>query len=294
MEKLTRIFFIICLVLLSLLPYVAAQQNSSITVSVVYVGTPPNTHANYTEEYSVFATLNGKPLAQTNYNMSFSLSVTALAHPVSVASLQVNFLIFINKVSIEPNYNNLSYLHPKKPPVAPQTLYGTEYTGNFSVAPYFIISPNAPNQTLTNFEGTGTNISVFRVQAYHYSAGSINFNGPVIVMLTKYSLSGVLYNGKYVYDAKSGLLIYSINTTTYNFKVGSPAVPAQVNYTTQVWLTSTNLASINPLGDLQPITPTTVITFPSSTQFVLPYVFIAIVVVMVVVIALLLVFGRRR
>lgn len=292
-KKLSRGFVAILLAslfaLLVSVPVFHAQNDPTTTITkLVYVGTPLGTVANYTEEYRVFVIFNNSVIAYTGYNMSFSVQVSGLSQKDFLGNYyQVNLLISINKVSVLPNYAKLKAL-VKPLPVAGTTVSGSELTGNFSVRPFFIISPNAPNKS--QIIG-GVNFTVYRVSSYQYSQGSIHFNAPAIIMLTQYSpLASTQISGKYVYDAKSGLLLYSTNTTVYNTTVNN--LPAQLKYTTQVWLIGTNLASINPSGSEQPITPNTVIVTHSYS--VLTTAFIVIMVVMVVVIALLLVFGRRR
>jgi hypothetical protein len=293
-KKLTRVFvaLLVCCLFSILIPnvFVTAKNDPTSTLTkLVYVGTPFGTLANYTEEYKVLVTYNHTVIAYAWYNASFSVQINP--DPTKQDQLGnyygVSLSISILKVSASPNYTKSSLSPLLKPlPIQGSILNVKESTGNFSLRPFFIISPNAPSQSQTI---TGVTFTVYRLSSYQYSAGSIRFNAPVIVMLIQYSPTEVLIQGKYIYDAKSGLLLYSSNTTVYNLAIDNK--PAQLNYTTQVWLTGTNLASINPSATLQPLNPTTTIAIPSNT---FPYAFIAVVVIVVVVIALLLVFGRRR
>ncbi|MEM3798865.1 MAG: hypothetical protein QXH56_02095 [Thermoprotei archaeon] len=276
---------------LVLAPNAEGAADTSTTVNM-YVGVPQNATATYTQRL-VYTVLDyNKTIASGGFNDSFTLTPQSYSSSAFGVVTEFPFELRIYNVQVSTNYS--STFAGKSPPIA-TVLYLTEPVFNYSIQPYFIISPLAPsvNYTSSQLSIPNFNISVGRVPSYVYRYGNIDFNGPVIQQTNIYS-PPPSPNGKvtiknfYVYDAKSGLLIYWTNTTLYQLPKN-----AEVNITTTTYLTQTNIVSINPAGDAKPNTPP-VITTPSTNFIQSPVFVVLIIIVVALVILVIAAFARRR
>jgi|SRR5579875_444621 len=272
----------------ALTPSVQGATDSSATTVSIYLGVPQNLTATYTQHFTYVVVDNGKPLIHGGYNDSFTLTPETYSTGPFGAVFEFPFQLNIYSVQVSANYS--SSFAGKNPPIK-TILLGNEYVFNYSVAPYFVISPNAPSHNYTSGQ---LEVSVSRAGSFTYSYGNISFNGPVIEQTSTYqsspSTSGqTIIKNLYVYDAKSGLLIYWTNTTLYLLPEN-----AEVNITSTVYLTQTNLNSINPAGDAKPIPPPTIPPTSSSSFIGSPVFVVLIIVVIALVIVVIAAFARRR
>jgi hypothetical protein len=277
----------------ALTPKAQATTDTSSTTISIYLGVPQNLNATYTQRFVYKASANGKPLTQGGYNDSFTLAPGPYsAGPFGVV-LNFPFRLDIYSVQVSPNFSE--ELAVKSPPNT-GPLFGNENVYNYSISPYFIISPGAQsyNYTSAKLGIPYYNISVSRLTSFKYSYGDISFNGPVIEQTSFYqpppTPSGqTIVKNFYVYDAESGLLIYWTNTTLYLLPGN-----AEVNITSTVYLTQTNLNSINPTGNAQPLPPPTIPKTPSTSFIGSPVFIVLIIIVVALVIVVILAFARKR
>lgn len=262
----------------------------------IYVGVPQNLNATYFEEFRYVVVVNGTPVSESyggsgGFNLSFTLIPQPYATSFGGVVLRFPFQVNVYNVQVSEHYNSTFAL--KRPP-EPTVISGSEYAYNYSMSPYFIISPNAPTRNYTSSELNVPyfNISVIRLSSWSYSYGSISFNGPAIEQITVYQPpptggGSVLVKNVYFYDAKSGLLIYWTNMTLNVLQNNT-----YVNITSNVYLVQTNLNNINPSGNAFPLQPT-LPTKPSGSTFS-PLFIALLVVVVVLVIVVVIAFARRR
>jgi hypothetical protein len=277
----------------ALTPGVQGVTDSSATTLSMYLGVPQNLNATYTQRFTYIALAKGTLITKGGYNDSFILTPQPYSPGAFGAVFEFPFKLNIYSVQVSANYSRS--LAGKNPP-SKTLLFANEYIYNYSIAPYFVISPNAPshNYTSTELKVDYYNVSVSRMASFKYSYGDISFNGPVIEQTSIYqpppsTVGRTIIKNFYVYDAKSGLLIYWTNTTLYLLSGNS-----EVNITSTVYLTKTNLNSINPAGDAKPLAPPTIPPTPSSSFIGNPVFIVLIIIVIALVIVVIAAFARRR
>jgi hypothetical protein len=283
-------------------PSMASSTSTSAIKPPPYVGVPGGANATYFQQYNYNVLVNGSIPIHNGKIISgtvggFNDTLTLVSNTqTSTNALQIffNFELSISNVHVSSHYNSTFAL---KAPPTQTVVFGNEITNNYSLSPYFIISPNAPNATYIHpvpYE----NISVERLPSYTYNYGSIHFDGPVIMQNTVYqeafpSTKGVsIIKNTYVYDAKSGLLIYWTNTTLYLLP-GKQGLNNGLNITSSVYMTQTNINSINPSGNVSPAQSPTIPTSPSSI-LPSPFIVVLIMAVIILVVVVVGVFVRRR
>ncbi len=280
-------------VIFAFTPSAQGATDSSATTVSIYLGVPHNLTATYTQHFTYVVVVKGSIDAQGGYNDSFTLTPQTYSTGPFGAVFEFPFQLNIYSVQVSPKYNQS--FAGKNPPIK-TLLFGTEYVYNYSIAPYFVISPNAPsyNYTSGQLKVSYYNVSVSRVASFKYSYGNISFNGPVIEQTSIYepprsSVGQTIIKNFYVYDAKSGLLIYWTNTTLYLLSGN-----AEVNITSNVYLTQTNLNSINPAGDVKPLAPPTIPPTSQAGFIGSPVFIVLIIIVIALVIVVIAAFARRR
>jgi len=277
--------------LLVVLTLASATFGASASTPPLYVGVPQNASATYFQKLTYVVSVNNTPLERGGFNNTFTLAAEPYSS-VNGVVLTFPFKVDISNVEVSKNYS--STIAGKNPPT-PTVLIGSEYTNNYSIPPYYIISPNAPTRSYSSTQ-LGTpyfNISVVRLPNFSYKYGNVSFDGSAIEQVSVYqppstSQGQLITKNVYFYDAQSGLLMYWTNTTLYLLPKNSV-----VNVTSTVNLVETNLASINPGGDATPVTPT-LPTATASSPFSSPVFIVLIVVVVALVIVVILAFARRR
>lgn len=262
----------------------------------IYVGVPQNLNATYFEEFRYVVVVNGTPVSESYGGFGgFNASLTLIPQPYATSFggvvFQFPFEVNVYNVQVSKHYNSTFAL---KSPPEQTVISGSEYAYNYSLSPYFIISPNAPtrNYTSSQLNVPYFNISVVRLGSWSYSYGGISFNGPAIEQVSVYQppptgSGSVLVKNVYFYDARSGLLVYWTNMTLNVLQKNT-----YVNITSSVYLVQTNLNSINPSGNAFPLQPT-LPTKPSGSTFSLLFVALLVVVV-ILVIVVVVAFSRRR
>jgi hypothetical protein len=266
---------------------------STPTNTPVYVGVPPTAQASYFGDYAYRVTYGSQLYFSGNYNYTLNLSAQTSSSKVAGVVLQLPLFIRISNVEVSKGYN--ATFAGKYPP-SPSVITTSEYTGNFSISPYFIISPNAPNGAETRLLGENLNITVQRVASYSYSYASVSFNAPALIQRSYYLFSGfggvTSVNATYAYDAASGLLIHSSNTTLESFQINGKTV--LVNRTANLWMTQTNLKSIDPSGAVAPATLPTYTQTSGSGGALTPLAIVLVIIIVILVILVVALFLRKR
>lgn len=297
MASRTSLLLLFVLVFGALSAFQAASASStSCPTATVYVGVPQGTTATYYERYAyTWLYSNGtvnKTVTSGYYNATLGFTLSGYTQSILNVPVEASLLISVKSVATSKGFNS-TYARAQ-PPLASSTETSQEYTGNISIAPYYLISPNAPDGSITRYNGINLNISVTRLSSYPYSQGGVTLRGGAIEMTSLYEnsyLGRVNERAVRVYDAASGLLVYYTNLTSFAIKTSSGTIYTLLN-TTQ-WLSSTNLNTLDASGTLTPSVPTLSCPTKSGSSPV-TLVLVGVLVVLIIVMIALVIFGRKR
>jgi hypothetical protein len=274
----------------------ASAGGTSCPTATVYIGVPQGTVATYFERYAyTWLYSNGslnKTVTSGYYNATLGFTLSGYIQSLLNVPVEASLLISVQNVAASKGFNS-TYARAQ-PPLASSSETLQEYTGNISIAPYYLISPNAPDGSITRYNGINLNISVTRLSAYPYSQGAVSLKGGAIEMTSLYEnnyLGKVSERAVRVYDAGSGLLVYYTNLTSFAIKTSTGTIYTLLN--TTEWLTSTSLNTLDASGTVTPSVPTLSCPTKSASSSIM-LVLVGVLVVLIIVMVALVIFGRRR